>query len=863
MVFSRQQAKAAFTHVLDNVLGKDDSSPLKRSLVKKGIEDIFALSTIRPANVETLVYDKSATEPDEPVIDADKNLLMVFLSYISYARRNGNPLSDSSEWTALNENDFDSYRIGPHFIPWQYHPTSTAQAGTASTGMTTTASTSSTTSRYTPAELFKRGIKRDPNVFPVLKEEKFNDAWHRSFANQARAQDVMEVLDPTYVPASTEEKDLFNEKLKFVYAILEQKVLTDRGKGFIREHENDYDAQKVYKKLVDHHLKSTKAMIDSSSILSYITSVRLGNGMWKGTTEGFITHWENQVRLYERQVPTTDHFSDGQKRTMLENAVAPVDELRQIKNNADLEKTKTGRTLTFNEYTSLLLSASVAYDESFKPKISKRLVNVHEAGDTYDDVDTYDQDWYDIDVSVREIQANAHNRMSRPKTPRKEQPQRTRMPFDRWSKLSANDRTLWDQLDETAKAVILGTTVATPSSTGGTVKRRTNLHEISAYDFLQANIHETAQDSAKDDLEEYHEAREAEDQDMEQESTLLVNSTNAAAHKTLTPGDIRRVMSTASKRYQGNKSTLDVKMHATYVVSAHRSENQYSLVDRGSNGGVAGNDVRVVSKSSRKVDIRGIDNHQLNDVEIGTVGAYVETHKGPVIAIFHQYALFGKGTTIHSPGQFEHYKNDVNDKSVHVGGLQRIKTLDGYTIPLDIKNGLARMHMRPYTDQEWENLPHVFMTGEPEWNPSVLDHALTDDVQWYDAVTDLETDPTTNLFDEYGNYRRRVVVQHAEGRHSEIPDDGGLDNLIDMCVFHARMENKCDDLPPLIRRLRDEYDSDDEAGQDDMHAFIDAQQHEDVTSPSSQEQTASDVTVPQDDSPMDETTMTTSSPGHD
>ena len=142
----------------------------------------------------------------------------------------------------------------------------------------------------------------------------------------------------------------------------------------------------------------------------------------------------------------------------------------------------------------------------------------------------------------------------------------------------------------------------------------------------------------------------------------------------------------------------------------------------------------------------------------------METQKGPIIAVFHQYALFGKGTTIHSPGQFEYYQNDVNDKSVHVGGLQRIHTLEGYTIPLNIKNGLARMTLRPYTDKEWDEFPHVFLTGELEWNPSVLDHALTDDEQWYDAISDLEADPTTNLFDEYGNYRQRVAVQFVDGK---------------------------------------------------------------------------------------------------
>jgi hypothetical protein len=141
----------------------------------------------------------------------------------------------------------------------------------------------------------------------------------------------------------------------------------------------------------------------------------------------------------------------------------------------------------------------------------------------------------------------------------------------------------------------------------------------------------------------------------------------------------------------------------------------------------------------------------------------VETQKGPVIAIFHQYALFEKGTTIHSPEQFEFYQNDVNDKSIHVGGLQQIKTLEGYTIPLNIKNGLARMALCPYTVEEWDMPPHVFLTNELEWDPSVLDHALTDDEQWYDAISDLEADPTTNLFNEYGNYRKHVTVQYVNG----------------------------------------------------------------------------------------------------
>ena len=121
------------------------------------------------------------------------------------------------------------------------------------------------------------------------------------------------------------------------------------------------------------------------------------------------------------------------------------------------------------------------------------MVYSHDLEYTNDNTDSRDYDDYDIDAPVQEIQANAQNRMLRPKSqarPRKDQPQRTRMPFNRWSKLSTEEREIWDKLDEAANATILGTpkTGSLPSgSTGST--RRVNLHEISAYDFIQANMH--------------------------------------------------------------------------------------------------------------------------------------------------------------------------------------------------------------------------------------------------------------------------------------------------------------------------------------------------------------------------------------
>eukprot|EP00956_Cyclotella_meneghiniana_P036876 scaffold131596_cov23-Cyclotella_meneghiniana.AAC.1 len=96
----------------------------------------------------------------------------------------------------------------------------------------------------------------------------------------------------------------------------------------------------------------------------------------------------------------------------------------------------------------------------------------------------------------------------------------------------------------------------------------------------------------------------------------------------------------------------------------------------------------------------------MTNVKIGTVAGLVHTNKGPVVLIMHQYALVGRGHSIHSPAHWEWYKHDVCDKSVHVGGKQRVKTADGYLIPLSVHNGLPRLSMRPPTDMEFNSLPH-------------------------------------------------------------------------------------------------------------------------------------------------------------
>ena len=64
------------------------------------------------------------------------------------------------------------------------------------------------------------------------------------------------------------------------------------------------------------------------------------------------------------------------------------------------------------------------------------------------------------------------------------------------------------------------------------------------------------------------------------------------------------------------QSINSVHTHLFYHVAEAKQAQHGSLVDRGANGGLAGSDVRILSRSSRKCTVTGIDQHQINGLDI-------------------------------------------------------------------------------------------------------------------------------------------------------------------------------------------------------------------------------------------------------
>jgi hypothetical protein len=257
------------------------------------------------------------------------------------------------------------------------------------------------------------------------------------------------------------------------------------------------------------------------------------------------------------------------------------------------------------------------------------------------------------------------------------------------------------------------------------------------------------------------------------------------------PGDVRRLLGNKVKTIGGtpyevklagtNPTPTDVDIDSivylvkmadcVYRVSTNNhSEATGALVDRGANGGIAGNDCRVIEVNNQPHqydNVEGIDGHVMERRRLITAGVITHSNHGPVILIMHQYAHSGKGRSIHSLPQLEWNGVDVDNKSSRVGGKQRLVTFDGFSIPINIQCGLPYIHMRPHTDQEWETLPHVLLTDDTNWDPAHMDHEQGDDSAWYEQQ---DYPPLLNPdFDLCGDYGHRIVYKSNLSSNAYTP----------------------------------------------------------------------------------------------
>ena len=196
----------------------------------------------------------------------------------------------------------------------------------------------------------------------------------------------------------------------------------------------------------------------------------------------------------------------------------------------------------------------------------------------------------------------------------------------------------------------------------------------------------------------------------------------AMVHQSIHPSDDE-----ASDNHQGSFSPKDPdRFRSVNIISFNMPTTPtISLVDRGANGGLAGSDMRVIYKTHRKINISGIDNHEVNGLDVVT-GCNPPQHlswKKSLASSMNMPTLGKDHPSIHQD-------NLNGSRPMLMKSLSKlvvpnfITTLDGYSVPSPHQGWFGPMPP-PLEDPQNHNMdsyPHVFFTSPDEWDPSVLDH---------------------------------------------------------------------------------------------------------------------------------------------
>ena len=665
--------------------------------------------------------------------------LSLMITYIKHLRHSGKATHFGPfYYIQIDPQDYDEWRI--ETPEEEIHFQTPSKLGSPATPRSMATSVASES--YITLTNFKKGIKRDASAYPIFKNERYYNTFIRHFKATAKAQGLNTLMDPNFTPGSDEyEQQLFQEQQDFLYSVLISSLKTDFSEALVKDHEGD--AQLILELLHEHHTGNSQySRSEINRITKYLTNIKLDD-TWRGTNESFLMHYNDQLRLLDSLVDPEEKLPDNTRVTFLESAVESVPDLRRVKitDNVLQAQLDSTRPITYKSYFDLLKDAAFHLDQATKRGNKIRHTNVHfsEPNDEGDHQNPLSDDLQAIqqeDVCSEPPEPLSYSVFqSHFQGSSTSSTQKIFLPKHIWEKLSKDQQQMI--IDHNRSLPKSGSSsILTPNKSPSPLPHKP-----------------TPQQTAKSQQVHTHQSDES-TADSTKIETTPSDPLLAMVHQSIHPSDdeasdITKVLSA--------KRSRQIQVCKHYIFQ-HANHTNNQLVDRGANGGLAGSDMRVIYKTHRKINISGIDNHEVNGLDVVTAATLLNTSLGKVIGIFNEYAHLGKGSSIHSSGQLEWFKTHVDEKSIKVGGTQLITTLDGYSVPLLIKDGLAYATSlgRP-TDHDMDSYPHVFFTSPDEWDPSVLDHDPPP-LDGLDPSQMLDQPFGDPMFDAYGDFNERIIA---------------------------------------------------------------------------------------------------------
>ena len=118
-------------------------------------------------------------------------------------------------------------------------------------------------------------------------------------------------------------------------------LLTDMGKTIVRKYVHTTDAQSVWKDFQEHMKSSSKGASEKRRLTQYVTNTVLDDN-YKGITEQFVLHFNEQFRQLEEISEESEHFPPQIKLQLLQNTVRPINYLRIVETLDEFQSVTTG-----------------------------------------------------------------------------------------------------------------------------------------------------------------------------------------------------------------------------------------------------------------------------------------------------------------------------------------------------------------------------------------------------------------------------------------------------------------------------------------------------------------------------------------
>ena len=232
------------------------------------------------------------------------------------------------------------------------------------------------------------------HLFLVYKLTKLYDVTQ---VTSRRIESLDEVLLPTSRPrGDADSLELFRLKNDFMYSVFNKCLLSDMGKTIVRKHLDNMNVRQVWEEFATHMTTSSKGNAEKYRLHTYVTTTVLDKS-WKGTTEQFILHFNEQFRQLDEVSPPEESLPYTTRLTLLQSAVHNIPELRMVETMEEfisLSSSTPGPTMGYDNYLNLLKNACIRYDSNLKsrPSPASRAAYQHELSPDQHD-NPYPQDY--------------------------------------------------------------------------------------------------------------------------------------------------------------------------------------------------------------------------------------------------------------------------------------------------------------------------------------------------------------------------------------------------------------------------------------------------------------------------------------